>query len=189
MAVLRLDVAGLGGSPLSVRPGVSVGVDQPARWRDQAVDVGDRGGRQSRRDRECVAGTSGSTRRVAGRRGSDRRNRRRSHRSRGRRTEDPDAADRVAGTLRLEPVMDATGHWTTTQRQDHLDSARRSQRSPYFQGEIAVYARAAVRENLSKGGSVPNARQLEPNRRLAQADRQLATGGLSTCRSGSEAVQ
>jgi hypothetical protein len=38
-------------------------------------------------------------------------------------------------------------------------------------------------------GLVPNARQLEPNRRLAQADRQLASGGLRSCRSVSEAVQ
>jgi hypothetical protein len=34
-----------------------------------------------------------------------------------------------------------------------------------------------------------NARQLEPDRQLAQADREPAAGGLSTCRSVSEAVQ
>ena len=34
-----------------------------------------------------------------------------------------------------------------------------------------------------KSGGVPNARQLEPNRRLAQADRRLTPGGLSRCRS------
>lgn len=42
---------------------------------------------------------------------------------------------------------------------------------------------------LEDWSGVPNARQLEPDRQLAQADRHLASGGLSTCRSVSETVQ
>jgi hypothetical protein len=68
---------------------------------------------------------------------------------------------------------------------------REGQREFYeFKGEdtIRPIIEGIVPDAVSTFG-VPNARQLEPDRRMAQADRRVASGGLTTCRSVFEAVQ
>ena len=45
------------------------------------------------------------------------------------------------------------------------------------------------RKQPSRYGGVPDVSQLEPDRRLAQADRRASAGRLSACRSGTKAVQ
>ena len=96
----------------------------------------------------------------------------------------------LTGITRLSRSGDARSRRTEWRQQKALLTAARTCGGHLGSGggmDSVLPCRVQKANQLSSAGcneyGVPNARQFEPDRRLAQADRHLASGRLSTCRS------